>query len=115
LDIVEKNGQISLTPSDGAFTERIRQAVDQSIEIIQRRVNELGLVEPSIQREGVDRILVQVPGLQDPTRLKEILGKTAKLTFRLVDEQANPQATTAPIGDEILPMMSENKNDAPQK
>lgn len=105
LDIAEKNGQITLTPSDGAFTERIRQAVDQSIEIIQRRVNELGLVEPSIQREGVDRILVQVPGLQDPTRLKEILGKTAKLDFRMVDLSMTPEQamqTHPPADAEIL-------------
>ena len=74
-----------------AITERIRQAVDQSIQIIERRVNELGLVEPTIQREGVDRILVQVPGLQDPTRLKEILGKTAKLDFRMVDLSMTPE------------------------
>jgi len=105
LDIAENGGLITLTPSDAAVTERIRQAVDQSIEIIQRRVNELGLVEPSIQREGVDRILVQVPGLQDPTRLKEILGKTAKLDFRMVDlsmsaEQA--MQTHPPADSEIL-------------
>src|SRR5499426_971741 len=78
-------GLIQLRPTDAALTERIRQAVEQSIQIVDRRVNELGTVEPSIQRQGVDRILVQVPGLQDPTRLKELLGKTAKLTFRLVD------------------------------
>jgi len=78
-------GLIQLRITEAALTERIRQAVEQSIQIVDRRVNELGTVEPSIQRQGVDRILVQVPGLQDPTRLKEILGKTAKLTFRLVD------------------------------
>src|SRR5207302_395570 len=66
-------GLIRLTLTQAAITERIRQSVDQSIQIVERRVNELGTVEPSIQREGVDRILVQVPGLQDPTRLKEIL------------------------------------------
>ena len=70
--------------------ERIRQSVDQSIQIIERRVNELGTVEPSIQRQGADRVLVQVPGLQDPQRLKELLGKTAKLTFRMVDMSAPP-------------------------
>jgi preprotein translocase subunit SecD len=85
LDVTANNGLITLTPSDAALTERVRQAVDQSIEIIERRVNELGLVEPTIQREGLDRILVQVPGLQDPSRLKDILGKTAKLDFRMVD------------------------------
>jgi preprotein translocase subunit SecD len=73
-----------------AITERIRQAVEQSIQIIERRVNELGTVEPLIQREGVDRILVQVPGLQDPTRLKELLGKTAKMDFRMVDTTMPP-------------------------
>jgi preprotein translocase subunit SecD len=74
-----------------AITERIRQSVEQSIQIIEKRVNELGTVEPLIQRQGVDRILVQVPGLQDPTRLKEILGKTAKMDFRLVDESISPE------------------------
>jgi preprotein translocase subunit SecD len=80
------NGIIRLTPTEPAILERIRQSVEQSIQIVERRVNELGTVEPSIQRQGVDRILVQVPGLQDPSRLKELLGKTAKLTFRLVDQ-----------------------------
>jgi preprotein translocase subunit SecD len=80
------NGIIRLTPTEPAIIERIRQSVEQSIQIVERRVNELGTVEPSIQRQGVDRILVQVPGLQDPSRLKELLGKTAKLTFRLVDQ-----------------------------
>src|SRR6516162_3819518 len=79
LDVTESAGLITLTPSDAGLTERIRQAVDQSIQIIERRVNELGLVEPTIQRQGTSRILVQVPGLQDPSRLKEIIGKTAKL------------------------------------
>src|SRR5262249_46861185 len=78
-------GLIQPRITDPAVTERIPQAVEQSIQIVDRRVNELGTVEPSIQRQGIDRILVQVPGLQDPTRLKELLGKTAKLTFRLVD------------------------------
>jgi preprotein translocase subunit SecD len=80
-----------LTVTEPAINERIRQAVDQSIQIIERRVNELGTVEPLIQRQGADRILVQVPGLQDPTRVKEILGKTAKMTFRLVDTSMTPE------------------------
>ncbi len=105
LDITESGGLITLTPSDPALTERIRQAVDQSIQIIERRVNELGLVEPTIQREGADRILVQVPGLQDPSRLKEILGKTAKLDFRMVDQTMTVEqamATHPPAESEIL-------------
>jgi len=105
IEISEKGGLITLTPSDAAITERIRQAVDQSIQIIERRVNELGLVEPTIQREGASRILVQVPGLQDPSRLKEILGKTAKLDFRMVDQSMPPEqavATHPPPDSEIL-------------
>src|SRR4030081_691899 len=78
-------GLIRLTVPQAAITERVRQSVEQSIQIVARRGNELGTVEPLIQRQGVDRILVQVPGLQDPTRLKELLGKTAKLDFRMVD------------------------------
>jgi preprotein translocase subunit SecD len=105
VDVAANGNVITLTPSDAALTERIRQAVDQSIQIIERRVNELGLVEPTIQREGIDRILVQVPGLQDPSRLKEILGKTAKLDFRMVDQSmpAEQAAQTRPPADsEIL-------------
>jgi preprotein translocase subunit SecD len=79
-------GLIRLAVPQAAVTERVRQAVEQSIQIVERRVNELGTVEPLIQRQGTDRILVQVPGLQDPTRLKELLGKTAKLDFRMVDQ-----------------------------
>src|SRR5687768_10005493 len=87
LDVVDAgNRVVQLTITQPAITERIRQSVEQSIQIIERRVNELGTVEPSIARQGVDRVLVQVPGLQDPSRLKELLGRTAKLTFRLVDQ-----------------------------
>jgi len=86
LDVTTEAGSlVRLTPTEPAILERVRQSVEQSIQIIERRVNELGTVEPLIQRQGVDRILVQVPGLQDPTRLKELLGKTAKLDFRMVD------------------------------
>ncbi|WP_137044557.1 protein translocase subunit SecD [Pseudolabrys sp. FHR47] len=85
LEITSDGNLVRLTVSDAAMIERIRQSVEQSIQIIERRVNELGTVEPLIQRQGADRILVQVPGLQDPSRLKELLGKTAKLDFRMVD------------------------------
>ena len=84
-------GLIRLNVPQAAITERIRQAVEQSIQIIEKRVNELGTVEPLIQRQGLDRVLVQVPGLQDPTRLKEILGKTAKMDFRMVDSTISPE------------------------
>lgn len=98
-------GLIRLTLTEPAINERIRQAVDQSIQIVERRVNELGTVEPLIQRQGADRILVQVPGLQDPSRLKELLGKTAKLVFRMVDTTISPQQAQQgqiPADDEVV-------------
>jgi preprotein translocase subunit SecD len=99
-------GLIRLTVPPAAITERVRQAVEQSIQIVERRVNELGTVEPLIQRQGTDRILVQVPGLQDPTRLKELLGKTAKMEFRMVDLTVPPDQAAggrAPPDSELLP------------
>ncbi|QTL02441.1 protein translocase subunit SecD [Aquabacter sp. L1I39] len=80
---------VSLT--EAGLNARIRSAVDQSIEIIRRRIDQLGTVEPNIQRQGANRILVQVPGLQDPQRLKALLGQTAKLSFRMVDQSMSPQ------------------------
>src|SRR6201993_1307670 len=98
-------GLIRMTVPQAAITERIRQTIEQSIQIVERRVNQLGTVEPIIQRQGTDRILVQVPGLQDPTELKRILGKTAKMEFRMVDTTVSPdqaQAGRVPPDSEVL-------------
>ena len=98
-------GVIRLVVPQAAITDRIRQTIEQSIQIVERRVNELGTVEPLIQRQGVDRILVQVPGLQDPTELKKILGKTAKMEFRMVDSTVSPDQASqgrVPPDSEIL-------------
>jgi preprotein translocase subunit SecD len=105
VDVTNNGSTVTLTPTDAAVTERVRGAVDQSIQIIERRVNELGLVEPTIQREGLDRILVQVPGLQDPSHLKQVIGTTAKLDFRMVDLSMTPEqaADAHPTESEILP------------
>ena len=86
------------------FTEEeiktIRDSVmARSVEIISRRINELGTKEPSIQRQGQNRILVQIPGVDDLTRIKDILGKTAKLTFHMVREHTRsfvPGTITVP-------------------
>jgi preprotein translocase subunit SecD len=98
-------GLIRLNVPQAAITDRVRQTIEQSIQIVERRVNQLGTVEPIIQRQGTDRILVQVPGLQDPTELKRILGKTAKMEFRMVDSTVSPdqaQAGRVPPDSEIL-------------
>jgi preprotein translocase subunit SecD len=98
-------GLVRLTLTEPAIIERVRQAVEQSIQIVQRRIDDLGTVEPVIQRQGIDRILVQVPGLQDTTRLKKLLGETAKLEFRLVDQTMSVEqalATRPPPESEVL-------------
>src|SRR6266853_3291569 len=98
-------GLIRITVPQAAITERVRQTIEQSIQIVERRVNQLGTVEPVIQRQGTDRILVQVPGLQDPSRLKELLGKTAKMEFRMVDPTVPPdqaQQGRVPPDSEVL-------------
>ncbi|HLH95429.1 MAG TPA: protein translocase subunit SecD [Xanthobacteraceae bacterium] len=106
VDIVDAGGGlVQLTVTDASLTQRMRQVVGQTVEIIERRVNALGTVEPLIQPQGTDRVLVQVPGLQDPQRLQEILGKTAKLEFRMVDLSMTPEQalqTRPPPDSEIL-------------
>lgn len=79
-------------------------AVDQNINILRNRVNELGVAEPLIQRQGADRVVVELPGVQDTARAKEILGATATLEFRLVDSNADVNAAMQgriPPGDEL--------------
>jgi preprotein translocase subunit SecD len=88
------DGLVRVTVTDTGLTEKVRRAVDQSIEVIRRRIDALGTREPSIQRQGDDRIIVQVPGLQDPEQLKTILGQTAKLEFRLVADPGQSPAET---------------------
>ncbi len=84
-------GLLRYTMTDAGIKYRTSTALQQSIEVVSRRVNELGTTEPIVQRQGDDRILVQVPGLQDPQRLKDILGQTAKLTFQMVDQSVPVQ------------------------
>jgi len=103
-----EDGSVSLTYTDQAIAERKRHAIEQSIEIIRRRIDETGTREPTIQRQGEDRILVQLPGVKDPERIKQLLGKTAKMTFRFVDTSVSAEAVQAgqvplPPGTELLP------------
>src|SRR6201981_171885 len=102
---IAAEGSGTLKFSAAATEARRRQAVDQSIEIIRRRIDETGTKEPTIQRAGGDRILVQLPGIDNPEHVKELLGRTAKLTFRLVDETTTPEDAKAghlPPGSELM-------------
>tara|TARA_B100000676_G_scaffold299725_1_gene344446 strand:- start:367 stop:1938 length:1572 start_codon:yes stop_codon:yes gene_type:complete len=97
--VLEKDGNnFRLKYSEEQLRERRSNILEQAITILNIRVNELGLTEPSIQRQGVDRILVQAPGA-DPEKLKKIIGKTAKMTFHLVDPKVstfNPRHRVRP-------------------
>jgi len=106
LDIVSPaRGTVTLTLSPVALNARAQAAVQQSIEIVRRRIDETGLVDAEITQQGSDRIVVQLPGVSDPDHIKQLLGKTAHMTFQLVDDTANPYTPgPPPIGDEILPM-----------
>ncbi|WP_336986891.1 protein translocase subunit SecD [Altererythrobacter aquiaggeris] len=95
-----------LTPTDAGIQNAITQAMDAATEVVRKRIDSLGTREPTIIRQGDDRIVVQVPGLQDPEQLKELLGKTAKLEFKLVDQTALPDDVLqgiAPPGSQIVP------------
>ena len=102
---VGEDGRITATLTEKGRDEGLSDAVDRALEVIGRRINETGVREPIVQRQGTDRILVQVPGLENPEELKDILGQTAKLTFRLVDTEADLGAALngqVPLGDELL-------------
>lgn len=93
---------VSITLNDVALAQRGTDAVKQSIEIVRKRIDETGALDPQIARQGDSRIIVQLPGVADPGRVKQLLGKTAKMTFHLLDESAAPGSPPGP-GVEVLP------------
>ncbi|WP_193369209.1 protein translocase subunit SecD [Pelagibius marinus] len=98
---IDDSGVIRVTFSEAETRTRANQIMAQAIEVVRRRIDELGTREASIQRHGDDRILIQVPGLDDPQRLKEIIGKTAVLTFRFVNENVRPGGPIPPSSEEL--------------
>lgn len=90
---------VRATMSEELLREIKLSAVDQNITIIRSRVNELGVAEPDVQRQGEDRIVVQLPGIQDTAKAKELLGATATLEFRLVDDRAS--VNNVPAGSKV--------------
>ncbi len=89
VTINEDNGKIEILFSNPKIIKMRRDLVAQSIEIVRRRIDETGTKEPIIQAQGNDRILLQVPGLNNPTQIKNLLGQTAKMTFHFVDQDAS--------------------------
>ena len=98
-------GRFRLTMQSRAVARLRDDAVRQGVETIRNRVDQFGVAEPTITRQGDDRILIQLPGVQDPERAKALIGKTALLEFKLVDEKADVEAAVqgrVPEGDEVL-------------
>jgi protein-export membrane protein SecD len=113
LEVARAEGNvITLKPSQPALTERVNGAIGTAIETFRRRIDSTGTTEPLIQRQGRERILVQVPGFNDPARLKELLGRTAKLTFQLVDQTMTAeeaQRGNPPPGSSLFPSQEEGE------
>ena len=97
------DGTVTTTLTEAGLRAKASGAVEQSIEIVRRRIDQTGVSEALIARQGQNRILVQLPGVEDPNRIKQLLGKTARMTFHLVDEGANLSAATPPPGVMFLP------------
>lgn len=89
------NNSLRAVMSDARLSEAREYAVQQNINILRNRVNQLGVAEPLVQRQGADRIVVELPGIQDTARAKEILGATATLEFRLVNTNVDQSAAAS--------------------
>ncbi len=106
VDIASDGKKITLSYSDVQKEEMVKDALARSIEIVRRRIDALGTKEPSIQSQGGKYILVQLPGVDNPERIKELIGQTAKMTFHLVNENVSQEQVAsgrAPSGTEFLP------------
>ncbi|MGX7894903.1 protein translocase subunit SecD [Tsuneonella sp. HG222] len=105
LQVVD-GSRFVITPTQPGLEAAVASAMESATEVVRKRIDALGTREPTIIRQGPERIVVQVPGLQDPQQLKDLLGQTAELEFKLVDTTA-PQSDVAqgiaPAGSEILP------------
>lgn len=103
---VRDTNRVIVTPTSAGQADAVDKAMEVATEVVRRRIDELGTREPTIIRQGTTRIVVQVPGLQNPEALKSLLGKTAQLEFKLVDVNASAAELAsgrAPIGSQILP------------
>jgi preprotein translocase subunit SecD len=98
--------KIVMTPTESGIATRISEQLDTTRSVVAKRIDPDGTREVNVVRQGANRILVQVPGLQDPEALKRLLGKTAKLEFKMVDLEADVKEASegrAPVGSQILP------------
>jgi preprotein translocase subunit SecD len=104
VNVIDGN-RVVMTPTRSGLNAFINEAMNGATDVVRKRIDALGTREPDVRREGSDRILVEVPGFQNPAALKALIGRTAHLEFKLVDlnvSQADLQAGRAPIGSQIL-------------
>ncbi|SDE36308.1 preprotein translocase subunit SecD [Paracoccus isoporae] len=108
LEFSASGNTLTVRLSDAEKTATDDRTIQQSLEIVRRRVDEVGTREPTIQRQGADRILIQVPGIGSAAELKELIGTTAKLTFNPVIGRGTDAEARAGIGNVVLPSQDEN-------
>jgi preprotein translocase subunit SecD len=107
VGVVDLN-RVVLTPTQGGSTQALKDAMTVARDVVRRRIDPQGTKEVTVINQGERRILVQVPGVEDPEALKQLIGQTARLEFKLVDLQADPQQVAqgrAPAGSQVLPMV----------
>ena len=112
------DGTFRLSLTEEMIADRKDRAINQSVEVVRRRIDALGTREPTIQRQGEERILVQVPGFDDPEELKRILGTSAKMTFHLVDESVPLHEALqgqVPPGAKLMPLEDSNAGGGPSQ
>ncbi len=110
VEIESSGNNITISYSEKQKTEMVNDALARSIEIVRRRIDALGTKEPSIQSQGGKYILVQLPGVDNPERIKDLIGQTAKMTFHLVNESVTREQIgtgRAPAGTEFMPYMED--------
>jgi protein-export membrane protein SecD len=107
----DSSGQFTLEINPTGLEAKVAQVVAQAIEVFKKRIDGLGTTEATIQQQGKDRVAVQVPGLQDPERVKDLLGGTGKLTFQLLcDEQRTGPTQTVPPDCKEVPVKADPTN-----
>jgi preprotein translocase subunit SecD len=106
-EVASEGQRITLKPTAAGLRASIDNAMDVTRAVIDRRINAMGTVEPTILRQGANRVVVQVPGLQDPEALKRLIGRTARLEFKMVEGLPGQfdAAARAPVGRQIVPTM----------
>ncbi|PRY90194.1 protein translocase subunit SecD [Donghicola tyrosinivorans] len=107
LDVIAQGADVIITLSEAEKLATDERTLRQALEIIRRRIDEVGTREPTIQRQGTDRILIQVPGIGSAAELKAIIGTTAQLTFQPVVSRANSADAAPGVGNEVLPSLDE--------